>query len=212
MAKLRSALFEARWLVDAMVWELRRIARRWFARLGPALWVMLASGCIALVAGLWYRQGEMRQARAGSQVPAEPAVAHDAARGRDAHALKAFDALLVPHDETPWALQGLIDEAQTAGLTLSRASYESVTDQAGGFRRYVVTFPVQGRSDAVRNFITGALKKQPALALVSANFSRERVDAAEVDARIQFVLLTTLPIDRPDGWLPASRPQQQARP
>jgi len=56
-----------------------------------------------------------------------------------------------------------------------------------------MTLPVQGDAGAIRRFMLAALLAHKTLALESVQFKRDRAATAEVEARIQWVLLTRLP-------------------
>ena len=111
----------------------------------------------------------------------------------DAARLDAFESQLVPHDETGSVLQSLIELAEVEGLVLSRGDYTSTTDTDGQFVRHRMNFPVKGGAHSVPRFILAALSKHKALALETAQFKRQRGLPQDMEARVQFILLTRLP-------------------
>jgi hypothetical protein len=59
--------------------------------------------------------------------------------------------------------------------------------------RYRMTLPVKGDAQAIHQFMAAALKAHKTLALDAVQFKRERIESGEIEARIQWVLLTRLP-------------------
>lgn len=184
-------------------WELLRAGRAFGRRFGAAGWVLifaaLVAGAACLVQQRETRLGRevqqqlqaSRQAAGRSPVPvkADDHAAIDESRKR----LAQFELLLLPPGEIPLVLQDLLRLAEAQGLDLQRGEYQPQPDAAAGFMRYRMNLPVKGQSLAIYRFIALALSEQPALALESVRFLRAQVDSDEVEARIQWVLLTKLP-------------------
>ena len=76
---------------------------------------------------------------------------------------------------------------------IARGEYKPVLDSAGSFLRYRMTLPIKGESDAINRFVQAALLAEPALVLESIQFRRDRPDAQQIEARLQWALLTRLP-------------------
>lgn len=187
-------------------WELRRATRTFGDRFGVFGWAMLGAA-VCLVAGAALARHHAAQrglletrlaARlADNAATAKPLVALVApgdggwARAR----LKAFDAHLLPHGAIPFVVQDLLDLGEAEGLSMQRGSYRPQVDTAGGFLRYRMTLPVKGAGPAIQRFMKAALRKEKNLALDSVQFKRARIGATDIEARIQWVMLTTLPSD-----------------
>ena len=92
-------------------------------------------------------------------------------------------------------LKCLLRLAAAEELDMQRGEYQPQIDRAGGFMRYRMNLPLKGESLDIYRFMAIALRDHPALALESVRFVRSTVDSAEVEARIQWVLLTQLPGD-----------------
>jgi hypothetical protein len=111
--------------------------------------------------------------------------------------LKSFEQNLLPHAKIPVVVQALLRLAEDDGLSIRRGDYRLQADAGGGFVRYQMTLPVKGTAPAIHHFIQAALLDHSALALESVQFKRERIESSEIEARLQWVLLTALPgIDR----------------
>jgi hypothetical protein len=178
-------------------WELRRMARAFVRRAGLFWPVLLA--CLALAAaGLALGRSQTARAAvlAASPAAVRPAPVPDEDKSGQAGArsrLRAFEAHLLPHDDIPYAVQDLLELGAAEGLTMQRGSYRPQPDAAGQFLRYRMSPPVQGSAQAVQRFMNNALRKQNNLALDGVQFKRARIGSADVEARIDWVLLATLP-------------------
>jgi len=179
-------------------WESRRAGRAVVQHIGWAGATLVAGLVMAGAAG-WVRQDQAERLMQGQQqvlIQRAQLVARPADRPaeRDGRArLAEFDAYLPRHDEIPATLAALFNLAQREGLSIARGEYKAEADGPGRFLRYRMTLPVQGDAAAVRRFMLAALQAHKTLALESVQFKRERSGAAEVDARIQWVLLLRLP-------------------
>jgi len=111
----------------------------------------------------------------------------------DRQRLLAFEQLLLPHQDIPFALQDLLRLAEDEGLTIQHAEYRAQAEPRSGFMRYRINLPVRGSSDIVNRYIYDALLAQRNLALESVQLKRENFDSPDLEARIQWVLLTRLP-------------------
>jgi hypothetical protein len=192
-------------------WELQRAVRGVSRRFGVGAWLTLALLLAAvLAAGLqrhWQTQASLLQARlterAGAQrhgaaLSALPLVAPGPGAGPSAQGrarLQAFERHLLAHEDIPVVVQDLLSLAQDQGLVLQRGEYRPQIDRAGGFLRYRMSLPVKGPALAIQGFMQAALRAHPALALETIQFKRERIESTEIEARIQWVLLTRLPAD-----------------
>lgn len=184
-----------------VAWELRRAGHAVVRRVGWAGITLAAGVAVALGAG-WVREGQAgRLAHAQQQLliqQAQPVVrARGGANGpaglEGRARLAEFDAYLPSHDDIPATLAALFNLAQREGLSIARGEYKAQADGPGRFTRYRMTLPVQGDAAAIRRFMLAALQTHKTLALESVQFKRERPATAEVEARIQWVLLTRMP-------------------
>lgn len=178
-------------------WEGRRGIRTLGHRFGVVGAALALCGLTTLFSYAWRWQQieELRRASTQLQQALKPAApserdARDAAiQGH----LAAFEARLVAFEDSPLVLQGLIDEAKAQGLSLPRGAYLPTVDRDGGFLRYQMTLPLKGQAEAVPRFIVNVLASHKSLALESAQFKRERGASQDVEARLQFALMTRPP-------------------
>lgn len=182
--------------VGRALWEGKRQIRRGYRRIGVTGLVFIAavaaSGPIWLQwrhAGLRLEEAQHALQVAEAQNPAlEQQNPGDVDVGRQR--LQEFDQLLPAHDHIPDTLQDIFRLADTEGLTLQRGDYKVEPDDQGGFVRYRMTLPVKGDAQAIYRFIRSALEAHKTLALDSIQFRRERIESRDVEARIQWELLT----------------------
>jgi hypothetical protein len=195
-------------LAARLVWNARQSLAALSRSLDIWSWSMLTALCLAAgMAGAleWQqRQAENWEARYRMSLHAKPdrppVETPDDGRQR----LREFEQLLLPHPDIPQAVQDILGAAEDAGLSIRSAEYQAQTEARGGFMRYRVNLPVQGTADAVNQYIYTALLRQKNLALESVQLKRDSLDSSELEARIQWVLLTRLP--------PATSAQEGARP
>jgi hypothetical protein len=189
----------AAWLTTAPrrgVWELRRFGRTLVRRLGGAGIAVVFGVAVAALAGWRHHVQAERLARVRQDVRVQQAqpVVRPAAIGSNGRThLAEFDAYLPAHDDIAVTVGALFSLAQREGLSIARGEYKAQPDEPGRFLRYRMTLPVQGDAGAIRRFMLAALLAHKTLALESVQFKRDRAAMAEVEARIQWVLLTRLP-------------------
>lgn len=196
MARIMPTIFSV--LLERCLWEGLRYGRRLVRRIGWGGIVLIVATGVSLLAWLQWQHAEERLDRMRVALEAQPdselntgKPAASVTDGRER--LRAFDAHLVSHEDIPDVLQSLFHLADAENLTLQRGEYKVEPDSYGGFIRYRMILPVNGDSSAVYRFIQAALSAHGALALDSVQFRRERIDAKNVEARIQWILLTRLP-------------------
>ncbi len=172
-------------------WEARRLGRR----LGWAAGAGLLGLALALLASWQGAALERRQhtlteqlKTAALKAAATPASA-EVEPDQDARQLAAFYAYLPAHDAIPDQLKELVRVAQQTGVTLVKAEYKAQPELNAAFLRYQITLPVKADYAAVQSFIVNALQGLPTLTLDSVIFKREQIEAGEIEARIQFILL-----------------------
>ena len=182
-------------LPPRLQWEAQRLWRQ----LG---WpCAIAAACLALAA-VAMQQGQAlaaRQQQLTAQLAAAarqsllPASAATPDADSDASSLAAFHAYLPAHDSIPEQLKTLLEVAQQSGVTLAKADYKPQEDGNATFLRYQITLPVKAEYAQLQAFIVDALQALPTLTLDSVLFKREQIEAGEIDARIQFILLVKKP-------------------
>jgi hypothetical protein len=107
--------------------------------------------------------------------------------------LEGFRRNLTPHEDIPQVLSDLFELATQRQIVLVRGEYRTQVDEVGGFVRYRMSFPVKGQAAAIQAFIEEALVQHRSLAFDSIQFKREKIEVAQVEARIQWTLFTQLP-------------------
>jgi hypothetical protein len=169
-------------------------AKRYLGSIG--LFLLCASIVLALILiGMVYLQSHLIQVEEAKPVLANPQVAsQNLSAVSGSQELKLFQAYLLPHEDIPEVLRLLVGLAASEGLQLSKGEYKVVHDSRGGFVRYKMNLPLQGSAAKVEKFILSALAQHKTLALESVQFKRERIDAADVEARIEWVLVTKSPL------------------
>jgi hypothetical protein len=175
------------------IWEAGRLARR-LGVVGLAGSMFLAA---ALVLGAYARNMSAKQVEIVKQVeqarqmltraPLQP-VAED-----PEEKLAAFYAYLLPHDDIPEQVKRLINLSEKENVSLFQGEYKAQREAGAGFLRFRIILPIKGDYGAIQSFMLRALKENKTLALESVAFRRERIEAREVEARIQFVLFTREP-------------------
>lgn len=176
-------------LSPRLAWETARLWRvlGWPCAIGAAC-LALAAAAMQQGEALAGRQQALRAQLAimAKQAALPPApVTLDA----DADSLAAFHAYLPAHDSIPEQLKTLLEVAQKSGVTLAKADYKPQEDGNTAFLRYQITLPVRAEYAQLQTFIVDALQALPTLTLDSVLFKREQIEAGEIDARIQFILL-----------------------
>jgi hypothetical protein len=174
-------------LARRLGWEARRLARRTGAGaitgIGCALLALLAQWhSTQLDAQRIALTAQLNAAARTAATPPAPVVT-------TASGVAAFFDHLPPHDAIPDQLKELVRVARQSGIALTKAEYKPEQDANAGFLRYRVTLPVKADFAKVQSFLITALQALPTLTLESVAFKRERIEAGEVEARIQFVLL-----------------------
>jgi hypothetical protein len=181
-------------------WELRRGARAFCRRFGLFGWALPGAAACAL-AGLVLahhysaelavlKEGPAMRLAARASPRIVPAAPDDPAAPGARARLAMFDAQLLAQSELPFVVQDLLDLGAAEGLSMQRGAYSPQADPAGGFLRYRISFPVRGAGTAIQRFMRAAFRQHPNLALDSVHFKRARIGSADVEARIQLILLT----------------------
>lgn len=175
-------------LVTGGVWECRRGERAVLRKVGvfSLLLLMLMTACAVAA---WVSLNARPMPRTAAPPPQQAsAKAPEPARLVDGVA--AFEKRLAPEAEVSAVIQDILKWAEDERLVIDKADYSHQQDAAGRFTRVRMTMPVKGDAVAIQRLISKALKAHAALALSSAHFQRDRIDAKEVEARLQWVLMT----------------------
>ncbi len=176
-------------------WTLSQAVGTFFRDWSRGAITLLLCSLLIISVGLWQfnQQQRLRVLRAKvvstlklpePRLPLSISVAQD---------LEKFQNYLLPHEDIPDTLRDLIILAQDQQLMLARGEYKSQVDARGQFLRYQMTLPVLGDAKAVEKFILSALAQHKTLSLDSVQFKRERIESKDVEAKIEWTLLTTLP-------------------
>ncbi len=204
--------------MERITWEIHRYARYFTRRFGLWGWSLL----ILLLAGILVWRVDSKQlatlrrlqtlsyksASKNEIISAQPfqrAKHIELADDTDARArLKSFEEYLLPHENIPFVLEDVFRLAKKEGLSIQRGEYQAQIDSTGGFLRYRMSFPLKGAAPAVHRFLHTALSTHKTLALESLQFKRERIDSIVLEARLQCVVLTHLPVDKPSSFIAAA--------
>ena len=174
-------------LPHRLAWEARRTIRL----TGTGAVVGIGCALLALLAQWHATQLEQRRTALAAQlnIAARTAAAPQAPVVTTASGVAAFFDHLPAHDAIPDQLKELVRVAQQSNIPLAKAEYKPEQDGNAGFLRYRITLPVKADFANVQSFLITALQTLPTLTLESVAFKREQIEAGEVEARIQFVLL-----------------------
>ncbi len=178
-------------------WQARRLWRRagWAGAAGAAC-LALAALALLQTPALVARQQALTLQLADAAKAAAVAAAAPPQPG-PADGVAAFYAYLPVHDAIPEQLKELVNVARKTEVTLVKAEYKAQMESNAGFLRYQITLPVKADYASVQRFIVAALQALPTLTLDSVLFKREQIEAGEIEARIQFILLVKKPEARP---------------
>jgi hypothetical protein len=188
----------ARMTIDRLNWEARRLALRFG-------WVSLASAAAFVFSVLAVWQGQqLKQREAQLQVQlrqvqqGKPVVPPVDSTADAARKVAAFYAYLPRHEMIPDQLKQLLAIASKNGVVLAKADYKAQAEENADFLRYQIILPIKADHARVQAFILAALHGLPTLTLDSVTFKRNTPDAADVEARVQFILLVRKAASRGD--------------
>jgi hypothetical protein len=179
-------------------WNLRQFLRGLLRPLGAWEWGLIAVVFVALSSVVWGSHLRAKVADLES-LQKRPAASHhsslvDVSSTAEARQrLQDFQQLLISHDGIPQALGDLLQLAEGEGLVVRRADYRPSEDELGRFMRYHIKMPIKGTTGAIERFLRHALQTQRHLILDSVQLKRENPDSNELEANVQWVLLTHLP-------------------
>jgi len=185
------------WLGQALgrwTWECARLARIVSRRFGLLGWFATACVVIAVVAAIQGHRARGQLDDANRQLAELNSIAVRQVESRTPAPtrLTAFEDILLAHADIPATVQDILELAEAQQLSIARGDYRPQVDAKGGFMRYRMTLPVKGDAQAIHRFMLAALRAHRTLALESAQFKRERIESSDVEARIQWVVMTRL--------------------
>lgn len=155
--------------------------------------------CVLAMALLWMQKSQVSSTLEKLQLQLATQADSPRAPARidrvDGHAkIKEFQQVLPAYSSIPNAIQDLLQLASEHDLSNTRGNYKARADADGGFLRYQMVIPVAGNIQSINQYIKSVLLAQKTLALENIKFKRDGVANAEIEARIQWVLFTRLPI------------------
>ncbi len=170
-------------------WEARRGLRR-LGWIGIAVTTALAFSAFAMWQGQHLKQREAQlQRQLKVALSAQPIAVPVDSTVEATRQIAAFYAYLPRHEMIPDQLKQLVSIATKNGIVLAKADYKAQPQDGADFLRYQIVLPIKADHAHVQAFILAALQGLPTLTLDSVTFKRNAADAAEVEARVQFVLL-----------------------
>ncbi|MGB8337661.1 MAG: hypothetical protein WCD07_12475 [Burkholderiales bacterium] len=192
LIKAWSSLFH----LEQAWWNLKLVLRSFERRFGWVGWLILTSLLMAILAwGVEHRQAKALIEAKGKLAQHRPApvVVINPVQINSAEHIHAFDVFLLPHNEIPAAIEELLRLAGEQRLVALKGEYRPTIEPQGQFMRYRMLIPVKGEAQAIRHFMQAAMLAQKALALESIQFKRDRIDSTQIEAKINWVLITQLP-------------------
>lgn len=187
------------WLLRAR-WELRRSVARMLRTFGPAALLTAALSAGTIVLGAWSWSQGIRAARLGVEIEEQlrrPASPAESARVEATAA--DIEAALPGPDSPPAIVQQLIALAQREKLALPAGEYKFSGNDTSGVQSYRMRLPMSGDAAAIQRFVLRAVNEHRTLGVESLQMRREKVEAADVEASVQFVLLTSASRTRVTG-------------
>jgi hypothetical protein len=106
-----------------------------------------------------------------------------------ARQIAGFYAFLPAHDAIPDQVKRLLASADQHGLQLAQAQYRVQQQPNLAMLRYQIILPVKADYAKITAFLQSALQEMPSLTVESMQFKRTSIEAAELEARLQLVLL-----------------------
>lgn len=184
-------------MASLLLWSLHRYLRSGLRLLGwsgVAAIILMLIAAITLAASHYIRREcrELKQDQRQAEI--QPAIdLRSEDTNTNASHLAQFRAVLGDPGAIPDLIKDLMSLGDKSGLELAKGEYRKEVDIAGGYFRYRITLPVEGKPDAVMGFVMSAVKQHRNLALETVNFHRERKDATVIQAQVNFVALMRMP-------------------
>ncbi|MGF6349818.1 hypothetical protein [Variovorax sp. W2I14] len=185
-----------RWTRHALAdgwWQCRRSAQRLYRMAGPdGLAILLG---LLVICGLAAAVVQVREQRIGLRAMDAAAETGESLPRPVAELsnLQKFEQVLPAHDDIPEVLERLFELGVEEKLVLSRGEYRAQNDEVGQFVRYRMTMPIKGNAPAVQRFLERALAGNRSLVFESVQFKRDRIQAEQIEAIVQWTLITGWP-------------------
>lgn len=184
------------------VWNVRQYGRSATRSFGAWEWGLVTVSLLALAsmagAAYWRAQIDaLEPLQKRPTAPSHPLKVDVSSVMQAKQRLQDFEQMLISHENIPQALGDLLQLAEDEGLLVRRADYRPDEDGMGHFMRYRIQMPIKGTTEAIQRFLRGALQAQRNLILESVQLKRETSQSNELDANVQWVLLTQLPSATP---------------
>jgi Tfp pilus assembly protein PilO len=112
---------------------------------------------------------------------------------RPASQLAVFYEQLPDVAQAPEVVRQLHAHAHSAGLMLERGEYRPLPDTSAKLVRYQIVLPVKGSYPQVRQFLAGAMREMPELALDSIGFLRDKGASGPLEVQLQFTAFLRTP-------------------
>jgi hypothetical protein len=80
------------------------------------------------------------------------------------------------------------DAAKATGLIVKRVEYRMLEERRSGLQQYQIMMPVAASYPNIRQFVSLALAKVPAMSLDHIGFQRKKIGEATVEAELRFTL------------------------
>ncbi|MBD9395270.1 hypothetical protein [Acidovorax sp. ACV01] len=186
-----------------LVWKIRRVISYRTRKHGVWLWFSIVLVVMAILGGsaAYFQEHalqELRSSLASSKKLQDAAGANQRTPPSNELNIKAFETLLLPHEDIPDLVRSVLQIAEDEGLTIERGDYQSEMDQQGRFSRYKMNLPVKGPSNSIYRFMRKTLVTHGNITLDGLQFKREGVGSEVIEAKIQWIVLTKPPF-REDG-------------
>jgi len=87
----------------------------------------------------------------------------------------------------PW-LKKVFDLAERQGISLDQGEYKVIRDKVGKLERFQMTLPIRGGYPQIRKYLGSLSAEIPVLSMEHLQFERQKVNDAEVEAKIRLAL------------------------
>lgn len=184
------------------IWNVRHYRRSLTRCFGAWEWGLVIVSLLALAAmagaAHWRAQIEaLESLEKRPRVPSDALQVEVSSSVEAKQRLQDFEQLLIPHENIPQALGDLLQLAEDQGLLVRRADYRPDEDDLSHFMRYHIHMPIKGTTEAIQRFLGGALQAQRNLILASVQLQRDTHESDQLEAKVQWVLLTQAPLAAP---------------